>query len=78
MKENITVSANDRGNNAADATVRLRSGMMVRVVNPNSAHYGSTGHLLGRNEQREPYWLVRFTTAAGPIHLLEEDVILVR
>lgn len=63
---------------ADDAAVRLRSGMMVRVINPNSPHYGNTGHLLGRNEQREPYWLVRFTTTTSPIHLLEEEITPVR
>jgi hypothetical protein len=72
------VSANDSRDDAGDATVSLRSGMMVRVINPNSPHYGNTGHLLGRNEQREPYWLVRFTTTTTSIHLLEEEIIVVR
>jgi hypothetical protein len=72
------MSTTNSRDDAGDATVRLRSGMTVRVTNPNSPHYGATGHLLGRNEQREPYWLVRFTTAATPIHLLEEEITLVR
>ena len=72
------MSATDNKDDTGDATVRLRSGMMVRVTNPNSPHYGNTGHLLGRNEQREPYWLVRFTTTTTSIHLLEEEIIVVR
>ncbi len=72
------MATNDATTGSDDAAISLRSGMMVRVVNPNSAHYGTTGHLLGRNEQREPYWLVRFTTTAAPIHLLEEELIVVR
>ncbi len=72
------MSANDSRDDAGDATVSLRSGMMVRVINPNSPHYGNTGHLLGRNEQREPYWLVRITTTPAPVHLLEEEMTVVR
>ena len=72
------MSTNDRADEAGEAKVSLRSGMMVRVINPNSQHYGNTGHLLGRNERREPYWLVRFTTTPAPIHLLEEEIMLVR
>ncbi len=56
----------------------MRSGMTVRVVNPRSQHYGNTGHLLGRNEQQEPYWLVRFTTSTMSILLLEEEFENVR
>ncbi|MDQ3548649.1 MAG: hypothetical protein M3439_07490 [Chloroflexota bacterium] len=52
--------------------------MTVRVVNPRSQHYGNTGHLLGRNEQQEPYWLVRFTTSTMSILLLEEEFENVR
>ena len=72
------MSTNDINDDASDAPVSLRSGMMVRVINPNSQHYGKTGHLLGRNEQREPFWLVRFTTTAAPVHLLEEEITLIR
>jgi hypothetical protein len=72
------MSTTDRPDDAGEAVVSLRSGMMVRVTNPNSPHYGATGHLLGRNEQREPYWLVRFTTAPAPVHLLEEEMTVVR
>ena len=69
---------NNIRDDAGDATVSLRSGMTVRVVNPNSPHYGSTGHLIGRNEQREPYWLVRLSTVAAPVHLLEEELVHIR
>ena len=70
--------SNDMTDGDGGAVVSLRSGMMVRVVNPRSQHYGNTGHLLGRNEQQEPYWLVRFTTSTAPVHLLEEEMTLVR
>jgi hypothetical protein len=72
------VSTDDSRNDTGDMTVSLRSGMTVRVVNPRSQHYGNTGHLLGRNEQQEPYWLVRFTTASAPVLLLEEELENVR
>ena len=68
-------SIDDRSNAERDAVNRLRSGMMVRVVNPRSPHYGNTGHLLGRNEHREEYWLVRFATAGTTIHLLDEEFV---
>jgi|GEM_PF-4920984 len=72
------MSLSDRSDDTGELTISLRAGMTVRVTNPNSPHYGATGHLLGRNERREPYWLVRFTTATTPIHLLEEEMTVVR
>lgn len=72
------MTSTDRPNDAGEPPASLRSGMTVRVTNPRSPFYGATGHLLGRNEQREPYWLVRITTAAAPVHLLEEELIVVR
>ena len=72
------MNTHDRADETGNTPVSLRSGMMVRVTNPNSPHYGTTGHLLGRDEQREPYWLVRFTTTIAPIHLLEEEITAVR
>lgn len=70
----IDSSTSDSADTGDGAERELRSGMMVRVVNPRSQHYGNTGHLLGRNEQQEPYWLVRFTTASAPVLLLEEEI----
>ena len=72
------MNTDDTTEESGMTTVPMRSGMMVRVVNPNSQHYGSTGHLLGRNEQREDYWLVRITTTSSTVNLLGEELILVR
>ena len=74
----IDRSTSDSADASNDTISELRSGMLVRVVNPRSQHYGNTGHLLGRNEQQEPYWLVRFTTASAPVLLLEEEFENVR
>ena len=71
-------STDNSAESGDDAAWELRSGMTVRVVNPRSQHYGNTGHLLGRNEQQEPYWLVRFTTTNAPVLLLEEELENVR
>ena len=74
----MTMDELTRNDDAGDAAVRLRAGMKVRVINPRSPHYGNTGHLLGRNERREPYWLVRFTTTTTSADLLAEELLLIR
>jgi hypothetical protein len=55
----------------------LRAGAMVRVVNPRSEHYGNTGHVIGRSEQREGFWLVRFTTTGDTVLMVEQELELV-
>jgi hypothetical protein len=47
---------------------------MVRVVNPTSPYLGTTGHVVGRSEQREDRWLIRLTTIGQTVLLVESDV----
>ena len=47
---------------------------MVRVVNPTSPYLGTTGHVVGRSEQREDRWLIRLTTIGQTVLLVETDV----
>ncbi len=71
-------SINEIEGSSDDQEVSLRSGMKVRVINPRSEHFGTTGHLLGRNDQHESYWHVRFSTVESPILLLDEELDYVR
>jgi hypothetical protein len=63
--------------NEDSATPILRAGAMVRVVNPRSEHYGNTGHVIGRSEQREGFWLVRFTTTGDSVLMVEQELEVV-
>jgi hypothetical protein len=60
-----------------ESAIRLRAGVMVRVVNPRSEHYGNTGHIIGRSEQREGFWLVRFTTTGDSVLLVAQELEIV-
>lgn len=55
----------------------FRPGVMVRVINPRSEHYGNTGYLIGRSEQQEGFWLVRFTTTGDSVLMVEQELEVV-
>lgn len=52
----------------------MKAGDMVRVVNPESPYLGTTGHVIGRSEQREDRWMIRLTTIGQTVLLVESDV----
>jgi len=52
----------------------MKAGDMVRVVNPESPYLGTTGHVVGRSEQREGRWVIRLTTIGQTVLMVESDV----
>jgi hypothetical protein len=55
----------------------MKAGDMVRVVSPTSPYLGTTGHVVGRSEQREDRWMIRLTTIGLTVLLVESDVVVV-